>query len=206
MRIYEVLKEDNIGKEYLCKGEKYKLVYDCSCNKLDLICLRTRVSIRNYIDSIDIAFSEFEEVGSPVKKVKIVFENCETLEIDEKYLEVEVEGNNGRIFIKIKDYINSLRDIKTSDGYSAYQRLKQWGDITYITFSNGSTLYIPWECDDDEVCGYDSTQHNNYQYYKEEEKDFIIVIDRISEIEGKIKSLNDEIKHYEAILKNIKGE
>ena len=57
-----------------------------------------------------------------------------------------------------------------------------------------------------EVCGYDSTQHNNYQHYKEEEKDFIIVIDRISEIEGKIKSLNDEIKYYEAILKNIKGE
>lgn len=205
MRICDILKEENMGKKYVYENEEYKVVYNNEKNIIDLV-NSNGVTIFDLEEPIDLFVADFEDLVKDEDKVEIIFENCERLIIDKKYLEVYVEGNLGKIEITIKDYKNSLDGVRTTYKANAINRLKEWGDITFIKFSNEGQLIIPWEEDDSFYTCYEHADGNGYQYYQEGKKDFKIIIDRIKTIENKIESLNNEIEHYENILINIKGE
>lgn len=205
MRICDVLKEENMGKKYIYENKEYKVIYNNEKNIIDLV-NSNGVTIFDLEKPTDLFVAEFEDLVKDEDKVEIIFENCERLTIDKKYLEVYIEGNLGKIEITIKDYKNSLKGVRTTYGANAINRLKEWGDITFIK-SNKEQLTIPWEEDDDDFYScYEHADRNGYQYYQEEKKDFKIIIDRIKTIENKIENLNNEIEHYKNILINIKGE
>lgn len=110
-----------------------------------------------------------------IKQIQLVFENCESIEIDRKYIgDLKIDNIKESICRVASNSISSFKTCKVfllsvnhlADTKQSIKRLLQYNDITsvIVLFEDGSkdSFRVKWNYDDSQYNRYQETYRNKY--------------------------------------------